>query len=66
MLDFAIYKLQSRCLTLQFMNRKCAVVTEGSYSIKNLAGKSAGRSFLFSTMEDDLARRLSSATLKAI
>ena len=70
--DLAIYTSQdvglarSRCLTLQFMNRKCAIVTAGSYSVKNLAGKSAGRSFLFSTMEDHLACGLSSATSKAI
>ena len=48
------------------MNRKCAIVTAGSYSIKNLAGKSAGRLVLFSTMADDLARRLSPAVSKAI
>ena len=49
------------------LNRKPKkLATAGSYSIKSLAGKSTGRSFLFSTMADDLARRLSSAVSKAI
>ena len=49
------------------LNRKPKkIATAGSYSIKSLAGKCTGRSFLFSTMADDLARRLSSAVSKAI
>ena len=48
------------------LNRKPKkIATAGSYSIKSLAGKCTGRSFLFSTMADDLAR-LSSAVSKAI
>ena len=52
------------------LNRKpkkiATAASAGSYSIKSLAGKCTGRSFLFSTMADDLARRLSSAVSKAI
>ena len=49
------------------LNRKPKkIATAGSYSITSVAGKCTGRSFLFSTMADDLARRLSSAVSKAI
>ena len=70
-LECAIYK--SHPLIAIFKSQMChlkckpkKLVTVGSYSIKGFAGKTAGRSFLFSSMADDLARRPSSAVSKAI
>ena len=70
-LECAIYKSHpfiAICKS-QMCHWKCKpkkLVTVSSYSIKGFAGKTAGRSFLFSSMADDLARRPSSAVSKAI